>query len=89
MTKDGTDFEAEYEQLGRNTAGKCQATFVTILRSKTADPRLIAAAMRGRAEVFEDGAIVTDDVQILINRGPVVVARVRDDQPSRRCAQQC
>jgi len=69
--------EAEYRQFGANTADVCRATFLTVLASKTSDPHLVAAAESGRREVLEVNT--TDDVQILIARDPVILARVRDD----------
>lgn len=81
-----TDFESEYRQFGRNTADRCRATFLTLLHSRTSAPHLIAAAERGRREVLEklpqhvgEASDWLDDVRIIIHRGPVIVARVRDD----------
>ncbi len=52
-----TDLDAEYEQLGRNLAGKCLATHVCIVHAKTSDPILIAAADRGRRAALEEKAV--------------------------------
>ena len=52
-TATATDLVAEFEQLGRNLAHKCLATHVCLVHSKTSDPRLIAAADRGRRAALE------------------------------------
>jgi len=46
--------EAEYHQFGQNTAHACRATFLALLAGSTEDPRLIAAAERGRREALEE-----------------------------------
>ena len=69
-----TDLEAEYEQLGRNLAGKCRASFVTVVASKTKDPRLIEAAERGRRE-----ALAVEGIHIVVCTETTVIARVRSD----------
>ena len=45
------ELEDEFVQLGANLAHKCPATFYVLLAAHTSDPRLVAAAERGRAEV--------------------------------------
>ncbi len=69
-----TDFEAEYEQLGRNTASKCRATFVALVASKTENPRLIAAAERGRREVLS-----VEGIHVVVATEHTTIARVRAD----------
>jgi hypothetical protein len=47
------DLEADFEELGRALAGKCEATFAAVVMAQTTDPLLTAAAERGRAEALE------------------------------------
>ena len=44
------ELEAEFVQLGANLAHKCPATFYVLLAAHISDPRLVAAAERGRRE---------------------------------------
>ena len=70
-----TDFVAEFEQLGRISAGKwCRATFLTTLAEMTTDPDLIAAAERGREEVLDAA------VHVVVATERTTIARVRDDR---------
>jgi len=47
------DLEAEFVEYGRTMSDKCEATWQLLLAAQTDDPRLVAAAERGRREALE------------------------------------
>jgi hypothetical protein len=71
----------EFEQFGRATSAKSEATFLSLLLALTSDGAAIEAAVRGRRSVLESGgSIVTDDdVKILWRTPAAISARVRSD----------
>ena len=67
---------SELERFGRASASRPDATFHALLASMTDDPRLVAAAMRGRRAALLEQA---GDVTIRYRTSSTVSAAVRDD----------